>query len=108
MQLTLRHFMSIEHTFPSLSPHSVGSRVQPDRRVLPEALSDRSAAAGTGYGAPGRAGPETLGFVHAEDSNGQALSGCSLCHQGSQNTCLHGRKQSQTMNHEPTTDALPV
>lgn len=73
-------------SFTLLSLLSVGARVQPDRRVLQEALPDRYLAAGTGAGPPGRAGPQTSSFGHLEDSHGQTLSGCTLRHQGSQNT----------------------
>lgn len=83
-------FSNIKHLLLVL--RSVGARVQSDWRVLQEALSDWSAATRTGAGTPGRAGPETLGLVHPEDSNGQTLSGCTLCHQGSHYTCLHGMR----------------
>lgn len=78
---------------------SVGARVQPDWRVLQEALPDRPVATGTGAGPPGRAGPETPCLGHPEDSHGQTLPGRTLCHQGSQNTCLHGTKL-KAMNNE--------
>lgn len=74
------------------SPLSVSAWVQPDRRVLQEALPDWLVAEGTGAGSPGRAGPETPSLVHSEDSNGQTLSGCTLCHQGRRNRCLHGKR----------------
>lgn len=74
---------------------SLGARVQSDRGVLQEALPDRAAATRAGAGTPGRAGPETLSPVHPEDSNGQTLSGRSLCHQGSHDTCLHQSAVSQ-------------
>lgn len=78
---------------------SVGARVQPDGRVLQEALPDWPVATGTGAGTPGRAGPETPGLGHSEDTHGQTLPGCTLCYQGSQHTCLHGRKLTG-MNNE--------
>lgn len=92
------HFHSKCESFV-LSLLSVGARVQSDWRVLQEALLDRPVAAGTGAGTPGRAGPETPSLGHPEDSDGQTLSGCTLRHQGSQNTCLHGRKL-KGMNNE--------
>lgn len=75
-----------------LSLLSVSARVQPNWRVLQEALLDWPFASGTGAGSPGRAGPETPSFGHPEDSNGQTLSGYTLCHQGRRNICLYGRK----------------
>lgn len=88
-QFISRHIKTV---FVSLC--SLGARVQSDRGVLQEALPDWAAATWAGAGTPGRAGPETLGPVHPEDSNGQTLSGRSLCHQGSP-TRLHRSAVSQ-------------
>lgn len=83
----------IKTVFVSLC--SLGAWVQSDRGVLQEALPDRAAATRAGAGTPGRAGSETLGPVHPEDSDGQTLPGRSLCHQGSRDTCLRQSAVSQ-------------
>lgn len=67
----------------SLSLRSISAWVQPDRRVLQEALPDWPVATGAGSGSPGWTGPEASRLGHPKDSNGQTLSGFTLCHQGS-------------------------